>query len=434
MDNGTAGDGRPEEKDEAAWQGLWGPLGQAVGLLERQESFGLTELLASQPGMATWLGQASPSKCWAALSSLRLRPDSLPRRTRALNQALMMLLLDYGLSAAGGLGIPGLGWDAVWSPVSLADRLRHHYLVCLWGSLERPGHPGTGKAAQPAADTQAQERVALRWESELLPLAIGIVLSEGRVMLSWESWQDLAHQRVRQVLARANLNDQGHELVERLGQVLPEVQERLRERFQAVFQETEPARWEQLRPNPEEVAMLIRGRLYSLGAGRPCQGGGGARSAPGANEAGQEVNKFREALRALAAKGMYAQVARALEDLDQDLEAYRDDDLLSAGRSLGADAKVRAQLRKVLAGLGDDARPEENAPGEAASYSDQDLLAKAEALLKEGIAGDQVTGWRQMMEDIRRLAQDKGLSDTNKSLLAKVVAALEARRADGLDG
>lgn len=90
---------------------------------------------------------------------------------------------------------------------------------------------------------------------------------------------------------------------------------------------------------------------------------------------------------------------------------------------------MRAQLKKVLAGLGDDARPEENAPGEAAGYSDQDLLAKAEALLKEGIAGDQVTGWRQMMEDIRRLAQDKGLSDQTRSLLARLVADLETRRA-----
>lgn len=148
-------------------------------------------------------------------------------------------------------------------------------------------------------------------------MAVGLVLSEARLVVPYEVCQQLALRRVQGLANGIALSEQGRDTVRRVVEVLPEAAALLRERFRGIFREVEASRWEYLKPDPEEVAMYVRARLYSHRPPAVCLNRVREYSEPGEDDGQQAEKDFLKAFRALVAKGMRDKVRQALAKLDE---------------------------------------------------------------------------------------------------------------------
>jgi hypothetical protein len=333
-------------------------LGQAAEHLQVQEAFSPAELLDAQPWLAGWSWQAEPREAWSAMNQWGLWYDKAPQRTQALAQALHMLMADIMISGAASRARDHLAPQEIWRPGVVAQRLRLYYWLAAWGSP--PGAPAqtVGLGVQPASsppladEEEAQRRVARRWEAELLPMAIGLVLSGARLVVPGEIWRQLAQGGYNSRLCREPLSRQGRQLVEQINEVLPEAVALLHERFRGIFREVDLSHWEHLKPGVEELAMIIRARLYSRGPAKT-NGDQEACQAPelaAPPEDGQQAAEaFLKSFRALVAKGLQDKVSLSLAALDQELTQGRDKELLAAVQGWVGEEGGWRKLRDLLA-------------------------------------------------------------------------------------
>ncbi|MBI4799051.1 MAG: hypothetical protein HY794_10020 [Desulfarculus sp.] len=328
---------KPNQEGGMPWPELLARLGQAVEALQQDEVFRAPELLAAQPGVdPAWNWRGDPKETWEAVNAWREHGGQMPPRAQALVTALHMLLADLLLSAAPARTETGLTPAQIWQAGTLADRLRLYYRLSSTDAAPGSGGPAAYPTAMLQEEEEAQLRVARRWESELLPMAVGLVLSEARLVVPYEVCKQLVQRRGHGLLNwDPSLSDQGRQWVHNIAEVLPEVVAIMHERFRGIFREVEPNRWEYLKPDPEEVAMYIRARLHSHRPPAVCLNRVRGFVETVEDNGQQAEEDFLKAFRVLVAKGMRDEVRQALTELDKELAGGKGKELLSEAQRLG---------------------------------------------------------------------------------------------------
>lgn len=357
MDSPPENPERAESQTQCAWPALAAGLRQALTALQQDEGFRPPELLEAREALPDSDWEASPEQAWSLVAAWREHSHTLPPRTQVLIQALHMLLADIllSLSAPQEAGV----WSPaqIWNQQTLADRLNLYFQLASRATEARPEAAELGawpaKQTQPVGEESAQGRAARRWEAELLPMAVGLVLNEARLVVPFELCKQLAQRRLHSVFLREpGLSEQGRRWLERIAEVLPKVLAIVHERFQGIFREVEPLRWEYMKPDPEEVAMIIKARLFSQA---PVTAKGPyrvAELAPVDEDDGQQAaERFLKAFRLLVAKGMQEKMSKNLELLEEDLKAEPGQELLALIQGLGVGKEVSLSLRPILGGL-----------------------------------------------------------------------------------
>ena len=433
---------------DPGWVGrLLARVARAVARLQGQEGFALPELLDSQAGAAAWSAQAGIREAWGLLGTWRPRPDQAPPRTLALAQGLSMLLFDMLLASGAGQA-PGWGLspDQLWSQESVSDRLRHYYQAALGRPVRGGAATPDSRAMEPEAPDRLQETVAGRWQAELLPVAVGLLLGEARIVAPYQAWRDLAERHPQRMQARVALSERGRDLVEAISDIIPQATELLRERFLGIFREVEPSRWEHLKPDVEEVAMILRGRLYSrreaFGGRRPCQGQAQPpRPSPQPSREAGASREFLAALRALVAQGLEERARATLDALEQDMAQGGGQEMLLALKGPVLDEALLANLRELFAlvrRLGQARRTlDANDNPQPRPSPSPDLLALTERALRRE-AAEQGVPWPEVVEELRRMRQEGRWFAPGQEMLSDVVeriaGATREAGGEGLEG
>lgn len=352
-------DGSPDRDDQnsqegqAPWPDLLARLGQAAEALQRQEGFRAPEMLAAQPGVdASWSWSSGLKESWAAVNLWREHCAAMPPRTQSLVTALHMLLADLLLSATPARNQIGLTPAQVWQAGALADRLNLYYRMALAGPLPVGNAQETPGAAALLEEEDVRTSMARRWEAELMPMAVALVLSEARLVVPYEACRQLALRRVMGITDNIPLSSQARDTVRRLVEALPEVAAVLNERAHGIFRDVEPSRWEYRKPDPEEVATYIKMRMHER-LRNQARVGFRVREEPGCLEGDeQRVEEwFLKAFRVLMAMGMLMKVRVSLSRLDQGVGAGEGKALLSEIGALNLDEKTIAKIAANLKDL-----------------------------------------------------------------------------------
>jgi len=153
----------------------------------------------------------------------------------------------------------------------LTDRLRHHYLVELtYQKQQSPSGESDILISEseprelPEDVKKAKERTAKRWEEELIPAAVNLVLREVGVELGQNSIKDVIEGQYHKVQDEYPLQGETIKTVEQLPIALSYAKEIMNKKISVIFYRVEPAAREHFKPDIDEVADWIKSRLLSL--------------------------------------------------------------------------------------------------------------------------------------------------------------------------
>ncbi|KMY67010.1 hypothetical protein AAU61_13750 [Desulfocarbo indianensis] len=321
---------------------------QALRNLEDELGFPEADHLEASIGREDWDSAKKVAELWSRLNKLHDGGAREPETPKAwFLEAAGLLLADLASM------VRDQEQAALWDLASLQTRLEYFYRQQCQPIQAQKSAAAKTQISKEALDEKRQ-RTAKRWRSELLPPALGWVFNAAGHNLTMQYCKELAEYQGHKVLIGARLNGEGKELVNKVMEALPEVDDALNNRFEQVFDEVNYERWEYLKPDQEEVILYIKARLHSRGMALSC---GIAETTEDAE--GSVAERFVTAFKALVADGMTRRMARNLNLLEEKLKNGDGSYLIRAVHELGskAEGNYLNELLQVLA----MAKPHESA-------------------------------------------------------------------------
>jgi len=385
-------------------------LRRAAERIRHREAFAPSEWL---PLQHCWQGldpEKGEKELLARLGRLEA-DEKTPSRTRALAAALDMLLWDLDVVPPEELG-SHLRGDL------LEARLGHYYRRIL---EDEGGGPADReeRAWQPAVRQRRLQETLVRWEEEILPPAVSMVCADAGVAIPSRLWPDLAEGRLSRVRRELGLSGRRETFLRRLERILPAAREEFLAHLEEVLQLVEPDQWERLRPRPEDLALVLRGKLWQRPP-RPAlepdpEPAPGPEPTPPRSDRGHGSveERFRRAFQDLIRHHLEQEVEQALRHLQEDLQG-------EAGRML-VEALVRSTrgedtttgLRRAVEAL----RREEESRREAEKRDPLAGLARhlQEILKREAEA--QGMPWEDLLTRVKELQESPGPQDPDLKVL-----------------
>ena len=345
-------DSRHEDQRELE-QELLLRLKKALEQLQLQEGLGGEERLENLVFQQVWSGASDLAGARETLGLAREAAGRLPRRTWALVAALEVLLGELLLALA-----TAETEDArerlrrLWDQGMLNSRLRHHYLLELVGGEGQGQVAARRHRAEAAGLAELRRRLARRWEDELMPLAVGLVLCEAGILCRQEDWRQLVRGRPDRMRFRLEPNSRQRRFLDRLCRILPEATSRLRDDLEKLLWGDDPAEWYQRRPSAGYVAFIIRYLLHDTPWPYLAESDG---EEPEARQ--EELRQFLESWKALVAQGLKRKLGHKLRELDSRFASLPADKLLDVLEGLGSEPGLSAQVQDWLDCLDQSKQP-----------------------------------------------------------------------------
>ncbi len=328
---------RQEDQGSPVERELLLRLQKALEQLQSREGLGGEERLDNLVFRRLWEDTRDLASARDVLRLAREASGGLPARTRALAGALDLLLgeLLLALAAAEGESAQRRLLE-LWDQGMLDSRLRHHYLLELVAAEK-------GEGARPPAEARGvgelRRRLARRWEDELMPLAVGLVLCEAGILCRQEDWRQLVRGRPDRMKFRLEPTPRQRRFLDQLCRILPEAISRLRDDLEKLLWGNDPADWYQRRPSAGYVAFIIRYLLHDTPWPHAREG---ADDDPDARR--QELRRFLESWKWLVAQNLQRGLRRRLRELDSRFASLPADKLLDVLERLGREPGLPEEI------------------------------------------------------------------------------------------